>query len=48
MDLNIYNKKRAFLANKKHPHFHFSHKEEMQEFKKELKVRLIIQNTIKI
>ena len=47
-DLTAYNKKRAFLANKKHPHFHFSHKEEMQEFKKELKVRLIIQNTIKI
>lgn len=47
-DLASYRKKRAFLANKKHPHFHFSHKEEMNQFKKELQVRLIIQNKIKI
>lgn len=47
-DLNQYRKKRAFLANRKHPQFKFSHKEEMQRFKNETGVRLIIQNRIKI
>ena len=43
-----YTKKRAFLANKKHPQFKYSHKEQMQQFRNELGVRLIIENVIKI
>ena len=41
-------KRRAFLSNKKHPLFKHSHKEEMQKFHKKFKVRLIINNTIKL
>ncbi len=47
-DLTRYRKKRAFLANRKHPNFPIGRMEEMQRFTNELKVRLIIQNTIKI
>lgn len=46
--LGVYSKKRAFLANRKHPHFKFSHKENMQKFKNETGFRLIIHNKIKI
>lgn len=47
-DLSQYRKKRAFLANRKHPHFQHSRKEDMQKFKNETDVRLIIHNRIKI
>lgn len=43
-----YRRKRAFLANKKHPQFKFSHKEDMQKFKNRTGIRLIITNEIKI
>lgn len=46
--IEIYPKKRAVLANKKHPHFQHSHKEIMQQFKHDFDVRLIIHNTVKI
>lgn len=38
----------AYAANKKHPHFDHSHRETQQEFKKEYKFRLLIQNKIEI
>jgi len=41
-DLSSYKKRRAFLANKKHPRFKYSHKEAMQAFKNKTGVRLII------
>ena len=41
-------KPRAFLANKKHPQFKYSHKQRMQEFKRDSGVRLIIENKIKV
>lgn len=41
-----YKKRRAFLANRKHPRFHHSHQEMMQHFRNETKVRLIIEATI--
>lgn len=47
-DLSVFKKKRAFLANRKHPSFKFSHKEEMQRFKDKTLVRLIIGNEIKV
>jgi hypothetical protein len=47
-DLSSYKKRRAFLANKKHPRFKFSHKETMQVFKNKTGVRLIISANIKL
>ncbi|CAA6813637.1 MAG: Unknown protein [uncultured Aureispira sp.] len=47
-DLSSYKKRRAFLANKKHPRFKFSHKETMQAFKNKTGVRLIITAKIKL
>lgn len=47
-DLSSYKKRRAFLANKKHPKFKFSHKETMQAFKNKTGVRLIISANIKL
>jgi len=47
-DLTVYTKRRAFLANKKHPQFKYSHKERMQEFKRNSGIRLIIHNKIKV
>lgn len=47
-DLSSYKKRRAFLANKKHPRFKFSHKETMQTFKNKTGVRLIIAAKIKL
>ena len=47
-DLSSFEKKRAFLANKAKPKFQYSHKEEMQAFKNELNIRLIIHNIIKV
>lgn len=38
----------AYAANKKHPHFDHSHRETQQEFKREYKFRLLIQNKIEI
>ena len=46
--LDNFERRRAFLANKKHPQFKSSHKEEMQKFRNEFKVRLLIQNDIRI
>ena len=46
--LKNYKRKRAFLANKKHPRFKHSHKEKMQKFKTKTGVRLIIENKILI
>ena len=47
-NINIFRKKQAFLSNKKHPNFQSGHIEKMELFYKELKVRLHIQNKIKI
>lgn len=47
-DLSSYKNKRAFLANKKHPKFKYSHKETMQAFKNKTGVRLIISANIKL
>ncbi len=47
-NLSTFGKKRAFLANRKHPHFQFSAKKEMQNFRNRTTVRLRIQNIIKI
>lgn len=47
-ELTVFKRKRAFLANRKHPNFQYSHKEVMQKFKNETKFRLIICNEIKI
>lgn len=47
-DLSSYKKRRAFLANKKHPKFKYSHKETMQAFKNKTGVRLIISANIKL
>ena len=41
-------RRRAFLVNKKFPKFQYGHQERMEQFKKEVGVRLIIHNTIKI
>ncbi|MCP9750204.1 hypothetical protein [Ferruginibacter sp. HRS2-29] len=41
-------KRRAFLSNKKFPKFQYGHQEQMEQFKNEVNVRLIIHNTIKI
>jgi hypothetical protein len=41
-------KKAAYLANKKHPQFHFSHKDEMERFRQETGFRLIIEAEVKI
>lgn len=38
----------AYAVNKKHPSFHYSHKEAMQRFRDETKVRLMIQRKITI
>lgn len=47
-DLFLYLKRRAFLANRKHPSFKYSKKELMEKFKVATGVRLIIHNVIKI
>lgn len=47
-DIKKYRRRRAFLANRLHPQFQHSRKEDMQRFKDETKVRLIIYNKIKI
>lgn len=38
----------AYAANKKHPHFHHSHREVQQTFKNNYNFRLLIQNKIEI
>lgn len=47
-NLFSFRKRRAFLANRKHPKFQYSHKEQMEKFKVETSVRLIIHNRINI
>ena len=47
-DLNSFSKKRAFVANRRHPAFNYSQREEMQNFYNKHKVRLILYNTIEI
>jgi hypothetical protein len=42
-----YPKRRAFIANRKHPSFQYSHKELMEKFRAENGVRLILHNIIK-
>lgn len=46
-DLSFFNKRRAFLVNKKFPAFQFGHQDLMERFKNETGVRLIIHDTIK-
>ncbi|MCR9098867.1 MAG: hypothetical protein NXI25_02875 [bacterium] len=43
-----FSRKRAFLANSKHPQFKYSHKQEMQSFFNETGFRLIIVNKINV
>lgn len=47
-DEAAFSRKRAFLANNKHPQFKYSHKQEMQSFFNETGFRLIIVNKIDI
>lgn len=47
-DINLFQRKRAFACNKRHPSFQFSHKETMKAFFDTYKVRLNIQIQIKI
>lgn len=47
-DLKDFRIREAYAANRKHPHFHFSHKDLMQQFMNETHFRLKIQNQIKV
>ena len=47
-DLNDFRKRRAFFANRKHPTFNYSRKEEIQRFYQEIRVRLVLHNEIQI
>lgn len=47
-NLSDFKVRQAYAANKKHPNFPVSHKEDMQKFHNETKVRLRIQQEIRI
>ncbi|NES99492.1 MAG: hypothetical protein F6K62_09530 [Sphaerospermopsis sp. SIO1G2] len=47
-DLTDYKSKKAYIANRKKPHFQYSHKERMQKFRNDTGVRLSIENIIRI
>jgi hypothetical protein len=47
-DLGAIRKRRAFLANRRHPSFKFGLKEQMEKFKVETSVHLLIHNEIKV
>lgn len=47
-NLNSFSKKRAFVANRRHPDFNYSQNENMQKFYNKHKVRLILYNTIEV
>lgn len=45
-DSQLFNDRRAYAVNKRHPHFHSSHKEVMQRFRNQTGYRLLIQSNI--
>ena len=47
-DYRIFTKRYAYAVNKRHPHFAFSHKDEMQHFYQQYKFRLLYQRNIDI
>ncbi|MDR0412921.1 MAG: hypothetical protein LBH61_03860 [Dysgonamonadaceae bacterium] len=47
-NLSCLSKKAAYLANRKHPDYHFGHKEQMEKFKSETGFRLSICATVPV
>ena len=47
-DISVYQHKRAFACNKRHPHFHVIGTEKKQRFYNKFRVRLNIQTTIEV
>ncbi len=47
-DYREFRHREAYAANRKHPSYHYSHKVQMNEFRSQMKFRLIIQNGIKM